>query len=195
MAKILSPQEYEDYQLRLSQTAMMMRMQLASFDPNEQEFRSIFKAKKQFDDEFGLAGMSGAAGGDKAEREKRDAAKKEMDAQIKAILGDARYADYERSQDYAFQGIYRVTEKNNLGKDAAIKVYDMKKAAEDEAKKLRSNTSLTGEQRNAALQGIRAETENSIKTVFGDKAYQSYQNQPGAYWLKSISPDPKPATP
>src|SRR6185503_7840203 len=146
------------YQLRLSQTAMMMRMQLASFDPNEQEFRCIFKAKKQFDDEFGLAGMSGAAGGDKAEREKRDAAKKEMDAQIKAILGDTRYADYERAQDYAFQGIYRVTEKNNLGKDAAIKVYDMKKAAEDEAKKLRSNTSLTGEQRNAALQSIRAET-------------------------------------
>ena len=42
---------------------------------------------------------------------------------------------------------------------------------------------------------IRTETENSIKTVFGDKAFQSYQNQPGAYWLKSINPDKKSTTP
>jgi len=39
LAKILSPEEFEAYQLRMSQTAMMMRMQLGSFDPNEQEFR------------------------------------------------------------------------------------------------------------------------------------------------------------
>ena len=46
LAKILTPEELEDYQLRLSQTSMMMRMQLGSFDPNEKEFRDIFKLKK-----------------------------------------------------------------------------------------------------------------------------------------------------
>src|SRR4051794_23652795 len=57
IAKVLTPQEFEDYQLRLSQTSMMMRMQLASFDPSEQEFREIFKLQKKFDDDYGTMGM------------------------------------------------------------------------------------------------------------------------------------------
>jgi hypothetical protein len=171
---------------------MTLRMQLASFDPNEREFQEIFKFKKAYDDEFGLFGTGVT---DKAEREKRDVAKKEMDARLRSVLGETRFADYERSQDYSYQGIYRVAEKNNLGKDAAVKVYDMKKLAEEQARNLHKDTSLTKEQRDAALLGIRTETEHSIRTVFGDKAFQSYQNQPGAHWLKSISPDQKPETP
>jgi hypothetical protein len=188
LAKILTPEELESYQLRMSQTAMMMRMQLASFDPNEQEFREIFQLKKKFDDEFGPYGMMNQ---DKTEKEKYNAAKKELDADIKGKLGDSRYTEYERAQDWVYQSIYRLADKNNLGKDAAIKVYDMKKIAEEQAKKVRQDAGLSNEQRTEALKGIRAETESSIRTVFGDKTWNSYQNQPAAHWLKSISPDPK----
>jgi uncharacterized membrane protein len=187
LAKVLSPQEMEDYQLRLSQTAMVMRMQLASFDPSEQEFRDIFKAKKKFDDEFGPFGMLSQ---DKETKAKYDSAKKELDAGIKSTLGDNRYGEYEMSQDFTYQGIYRVADRNGLGKDAAVKVYDMKKAAEQQAMQVRNDASLSTDQRAQALSGIRAETENSIRTVFGDTAWQSYQKQPGAYWMKAISPDP-----
>jgi len=189
MGKILTPQELEDYQLRLSQTSMIMRMQLSSFQPTEQEFRDIFKIKKGFDDEYGLAAQMGAL--DKDERQKQEEAKKAVDAQIKTLLGDSRYAEYERSQDYAYQGIYRVAERNGLTKEDAIKVYDMKREAESQAAQARQNQVLSAEQRTAALQGIRAETENSIKAVFGEKAWDSYQKQPGAFWIRSISPDPK----
>jgi hypothetical protein len=188
LGKILSPDELESYQLRMSQTAMMMRMQLASFDPSEQEFRDIFKLKKSFDDQFGSFGMLSQ---DKTEKQKYNDAKKDLDGQVKSLLGDSRYQDYERAQDYAYQGIYRVADRNGLGKEAANQVYDMKKAAEEQATKLRGDTTLSLEQRTEALKGIRTETENSIRTVFGDKGWQSYQSQPGAYWLKNISPDPK----
>jgi hypothetical protein len=182
LARILTPQEFEDYQLRMSQTAMTMRMQLASFDPNEQEFRQIFAAKKKFDDEFGAFGGEPS---EKAEQEKKAAAKKEMENQLKGTLGESRFAEYERAQDWNFQQLYRITERNGLPKESAIKVHDMKKAAEDEAKKLRADKSLTSEQRTAALQGIRAETESSMRTVLGEKAYTSYEKQ--AYWLNTIS--------
>ncbi|TAL03691.1 MAG: hypothetical protein EPO07_05870 [Verrucomicrobia bacterium] len=189
LAKLMSPEEYQDYQLRMSQTAMMMRMQLGSFEPSEQEFRDIFKLKKPFDDDY--SNMFGMATGTKEEKEKRAAAEKEMKSQIKALLGDERYADYERAQDYAYQSIYRTTDRYGLGKDAANKVYDMKKAAEDEARKIRNDKTLDKDQRTAALAGIRAETEKSIQTVMGDKAWSSYQSQPGNYWLRGLSPDPK----
>src|SRR6185436_16545180 len=89
MAKILTPQELEDYQLRMSQTAMMMRMQMASFDPSEKEFRDIFSLKKKFDDEYGALTMfGGMASADKAEKDKYNAAKKDLDAQVNSLLGD-----------------------------------------------------------------------------------------------------------
>mgnify|MGYP001599700956 CR=1 FL=1 len=66
----------------------------------------------------------------------------------------------------------------------------MKSAAEAEASRLRKDESLSAEQRQAALKTILAETENSIRSVFGDAGFQSYQKQPGAYWLKIITPDP-----
>jgi hypothetical protein len=187
MAGILSPKEYEDFQLRMSDTAMQMRMQLASLDPNEQEFRDIFKIKNQFDDQFGTYGMAST---DKAEREKYQAAQKDMNDQLKTLLGDARYTDYTRAQDYQYQNLYRITQKNDLPKEAANKVYDMKTTADAEARKVRADSSLSADQRKAALQGIRTETENSMHTVLGDKAWSSFQKQNGSYFLNNISPTP-----
>jgi len=188
LAKLLTPQEFEDYQLRMSQTSMMMRMQLASFDPNEQEFRDIFKLRKQFDDEYSVLGIAGL---DKEERQKREAAEKEMKESMKKLLGESRYTEYERAQDWAFQGIAKVAERQGLPKDAAVKVYDMKKLAEDQAGKLRGDSALSAEQRTEALKAVRAETEKAIKEVFGDQGWDSYRKQPGAYWLRGLSPDPR----
>ncbi|MBI5775043.1 MAG: hypothetical protein HZA89_15055 [Verrucomicrobia bacterium] len=185
LGKTLSPQELEEYNLRMSNTANIMRFTLASFDPNEQEFRDIFKQRKVFDDQFGPFGQKPD---DKVEAAKYDAAKKQMDEQLKQTLGP-RYADYERSQDYNYQQLYAIGQRNGLPKEATISAYDMKKVAEDQAKLVRNDKALSNDQRTAALQAIREETQRSLQGVLGDKAYTSYQKN--AWWLKGISPDPK----
>ena len=191
LAKVLTPAELEDYNLRMSQTANMMRFQLTSFDPSEQEYRDVFKAKKKFDDEYGFAGIPPT---DKAEREKYDAAKKELETQLKQTLGETRYTDYERAQDYVYQGLYRFTEKQQLSRDAANKVFDMKKVAEEQAKKIRNDSALSSEQRQAALAGIRTETESAVTGVLGAQGYEAFKKASQASsWLKQLSPDPKPA--
>jgi len=191
IAGVLSPEELLDYNLRFSMTANMMRMQQAGFEPTETEFLELFKKRKAYDDEYGLTGVGGLnLKGE--EKEKQIAAEKKLNDEIKSELGEKRYQEYKRAQDYAFQSMYRVAESENLGKDAAVKAYSMKQTAEEEARKLRSDSSLTPEQRAAALAGIRAETEKGIRTVFGEKGYESYESQ--AYWLRTISPDLKPPT-
>ena len=192
LAAVLTPEELLDYNLRFSMTANMMRMQLAGFEPTEPEFLELFKKRKAYDDEYGMAGM-GSASLKGAERDKQKAAEKELEEQIKQQFGETRYLEYKRSQDYAFQAIYRVTERENLGTDAAIRIYDMKKVAEEQANRLRADKSLDADARKAALQGIRAETEKAVRGVLGEKGFASYENQ--AYWFKGISPDPKPAAP
>lgn len=192
LAAVLSPEELLDYNLRFSMTANMMRMQLAGFEPTEQEFLALFKQRKAYDDEFGLAGL-GNANLKGAEKEKQKSAEQQLDAQIRQQLGEERYLEYKRSQDPNFQAIHRVIDRENLGQAAAVKVYDMKKVAETQAQALRADPALSPEQRTTALQAIRAETEKSIHGVLGEKGFDSYQNQ--AFWLKSISPDPKPSNP
>lgn len=123
------------------------------------------------------------------EKQKHDDAKKALDEQIKARLGDERYAEYQRAQDGAFQAMYRTADREGLGKEAAVQVYDMKKAAEDQAKKVRSDTNLSADQRNAALRAIRDETERHVKNRFGEKGYANYERNYGTFWLRNLAPD------
>jgi hypothetical protein len=192
LAKILTPQELEEYQLRLSPTAMAMRMQLAAFDPTEEEFRQIFAVRKKFDEQFN---PMAAATMDAAERERMNAARKEMEQQLKNLLGETRYADYARAQDWTYQSIYRVAERQGLPKDAAVKVYEMKQIAEEQASKVRQDNALTPEQRQRALEGIRSETENSVRAVFGEKGFEAFRRQPGAAWLRNLAPASDAASP
>ena len=46
LAIVLTPQQIENYELRNSDTASNMRYQMQYFEPNEAEFRAIFKAKE-----------------------------------------------------------------------------------------------------------------------------------------------------
>ena len=86
--------------------------------------------------------------------------------------------------------MYRAADREGLGKDAAVKAYDMKKAAEDQATQIRADRNLSKDQRDAALRAVREETERSIRGVFGEKGYASYERNNGTWWLNNISRDP-----
>ncbi|HOW65738.1 MAG TPA: hypothetical protein PK256_10650, partial [Verrucomicrobiota bacterium] len=60
------------------------------------------------------------------------------------------------------------------------------------ARKLREDTTLTTEQRQAALQAVRAESEKAIVQTLGQSGLDRLKKQPGGMWLRMISPDPKP---
>lgn len=189
ISRLMTPQQFEDYQLRMSQTSMMMRMQLAVFDPSEQEFKEIFKLRKTFDDEFPVLGYGGA---DAAERDRRTKAQTELDSKLKNLLGEERFTEYQRGQDFNYQAIAKTADRFNLPKDSAVKVYDMKQIAEEQVKRVRSDSKLSPAQREAALQAIQAETERSVREVFGEQAFNSYEKQQG-FWIKNLAPSRPPA--
>ena len=190
---LLTPEEALDYDLRFSMTANIMRMQSAGFEPDEKEFLTLFKLRKSHDDDF--SAMIPLGDLSKEDQEKRTAAEKKLKTDIKETLGEQRYAEYERAQDYNFQQMLNAAKKSDLGVAAAAQVYDMKKVAEQKATELRNNTKLSAEDRTAALQAIRAETERSMQQTLGEKGWQSYNKQQNTWWLKSVSPDPTPAKP
>ena len=96
---------------------MNMRSRLTEFEPTEQEFREMFKVQKQFEDAYGALGRESSG-----QSLQYNTAQKEKEARFKRILGDVRYAEYQRATDQAYMEMIRVAERSGLAKDAAIKV-------------------------------------------------------------------------
>ena len=188
---MLSEEEFTSYLLRMSGTANMMRNQIAGFSPSEEEFLSVFELRHTFDNEYGT--QYGPPTDETAEqRELRENAKIELNDQIREALGDERYTDYERAQDFQFQQIHRSLKKADLGTDEAIQVYDMQKAAQDASRQLRENQALNEAERSERLLQIRNETESAIQQAVGTEGWQKYNRPNNTHWLQRISPDETP---
>ena len=184
---MLSEDEYTGYLLRRSNTAHQLRSQIAGFDPSEEEVRTVFKLNRAFDEEYGEIGINL----DLLEEQLK--AQKTLNEQIRQSLGDERYADYERAQDYQFQQIHSSLKKADLGTGEAIQVYDMQKVAQDAALQLRGNQTLNEAERRERLRQIRNETESAIQQVVGTEGWEKFNRPSNTRWLQSISPnEPKP---
>lgn len=89
---VLSPQEREDYELRVSPTAEGLRSQLTSVPLGADEFRELFQFQQQFNtaypaNDLGLA-FSTARQKERAEAEVR------LQAEFRRILGEERFRAY-----------------------------------------------------------------------------------------------------
>ena len=183
MAKFLAPQEMEEYELRSSQTASQLRHDLDGFEPSPEEFRDIFRIKKMREDDLSWNNHDPE---DKAMNDRRQKAQLETDKEIKTLLGDDRYKEYERAKAYEYKELVRLTERQGLPKEAAVAVFDMKKTVEEQASKLRSNKLLTPEQRNETLKAVRVETEKAVSEALGEKAYKKYKDRNG-WWISNLA--------
>ena len=189
LAKLLTPSELEDFDLRTSSTASSLRSQLTGFDPSEKEFRALFRLRQQ-QDEFN-ASLSGLTGADQAAQQKRAEASQQMEQQIKAALGDARYSEYQRSQDSGFRTLTQLAEQNGLPKDAAAKGYDLRQTAIQEVQKLRLDETLTPQRRNEAIAAIKAETDRAVQQALGEKVFNTFKRR-NSQWLDNYARSSSP---
>ncbi|MEO5802093.1 MAG: hypothetical protein ABIR24_01075 [Verrucomicrobiota bacterium] len=172
MAKLLGPEEFEQYQLRSSYTARNMRENLTSFQPDENEFRKIFQLKKTFDDQFGFS----RDGSDDAVREERKLAQQKLDEQLRATLGEERFHDYQLSQDERFRDIYDFTQRYNLPRQTADTVYQVRLAAEQERDRIRNDANLSADARAASLLALSQDTQAALQPTLGQN-WGNYQER------------------
>jgi hypothetical protein len=182
----LTPEEFLDYQLRLSMTAQMMRGQIAGFDPSEEEFLAVFQLREQFDREHSPFGTGNAT---EEEQRRHREGMEQLNQRIRETLGEQRYTDYERAQDHQYQQLHRIVQRAALPASVARDVYDMQKIAQEQAGRVRLDQQLTQEQRTATLRAIRQETERSIQQTLGDEAWEQYNRPNNVWWLRNIAPE------
>jgi hypothetical protein len=124
------------------------------------------------------------------EQERRDA---EFARQLNALLGPERFADYLRAQDPSFIEAFRFTRNHGLSRDVAVKIYDVRRTAEDQAVQLKADPTLSRDDLAAALDALKAAAAGRISSTLGN-AFTDYRDASGQWLegLNAVSDQPKP---
>lgn len=188
LAKILTPDQLLEWDVRHSNTASQLKNDLSAFDPNEDEFRALFHYKQAMEDLNPSRDPDSDAPQPTAEERKALAEKqKALDAALAQAVGDDRVKEYKLEQDYGYRNLIA----SGVPKASVFQLEDMKKQAQDAANKIHRDQTLTSDQRSAALAAIRAETQRGINGLLTEKQTKQYVNQ-GGWWLNNIAPVAKP---
>jgi hypothetical protein len=185
MAKVLSPEDLFEWQLRHSETVQNMKWnELRGFDATEEEFRAIAKAR--------LSASSALGDVDPESSEARDAqrkAQKEADEALKTALGDDRFKDYKQNQDWEYRNLAQIAERQGVAKEEVTKVYEMKDDVQKAAREINKDKTLTPEQRREKLLAVKQATEEAVQASLGNRGFKAWKNN--AWWLRNIVP-PEP---
>jgi len=185
LASALTSEELEEYELRHSDTADNLRGALGAFQPNEEEFRKVFKLQRTFDLEFAQGFDSRDRAAMETQTRAAYQANEALNSELAKTLGPERFAQYQRAQDGDYRSLLQVTDRFGVSADVAAKVYNMKQAAEAIKARVESSPNLTDEQRAQAIAGVAKQTERSVAAALGNEVYNTYSKN-GGQWLGSL---------
>ncbi|HTZ20243.1 MAG TPA: hypothetical protein VMC06_05110 [Opitutaceae bacterium] len=177
LAAILTPQELEDYEMRNSPVTSRLRSAFSLMDATEDEFRIIYRIEQQFNDlnnpGYGVVSANTI-----------NSAETQIAAQLKAALGEARANEFLRAQNYEFQSLAQLAQRENLPIDAAVRAYDLRTSTSEESGRIFNDQSLTIDQKRAAMQTLAQNTRAQLIGTLGPTAGAAYASS--ALWLKAI---------
>jgi LysM repeat protein len=155
LARILTPPQVEEFLLRYSQNASELRAQfgqLEYFNPSPDEFRAVFRVTDNIDQQ--IAALSDST--DPNTLRQKKALEDQREAAIKNALGPKRYEDYRLFQDPLYRDAYAKALEAGTP-EAARTYYAIEIAAAAEQATIRSNTTLTDQQKAIELKRLELE--------------------------------------
>lgn len=212
LAAVLTPDELAAYEMRTSQVTMRLRSALTIMDATEAEFRTIYQAYEPVKDVLyptmissGFIMMTSASD----TSDKRTEATKQVNDQLKAALGDARYQQYQRANDNEFQQLYRLGQRDSLPYDTLVRAYDVRTAVSEASNRIANDTALTPDAKRAALKDLAQDARTKLLSTLGPGAGPVYVensrwlpyleqgrsftvNPTGGVSTRTVAPPPRP---
>lgn len=183
LARVLTPEELADYQVRSSPITRLLSQYLGEFHPSEAEFRALYDVQRVMN-EKNPNGMMG--GGPSASYAERQAAQQESEAQLRAKLGDTRYNDYVRETSDDYQRLRRLAEQENLAPQSAVRAYELRNTISTESIRI-MDSPMTDDQKRTALAALGQSAREQINIILGPVAGASYIKTLENSWLRHLS--------
>ena len=170
LAAILSPAELEDYEMRNSPITSRLRTALTLIDATDAEFRAIYLAQQPF---AALLFPTERMVFTSETSLQRNAAQQQIADQLRAVLGEQRYADYARASDYEYQNLFRMAQHDNIATDTINRAYDLRASTAQDSMRI-NDAKLGADERNAALRALALATRTQLIGVLGVNVAESY---------------------
>ena len=184
MESFLTPDEKRQRDLRYSETAVsLINGPLTGVDVSQSEYERIYDlaAKMQSDRQtaWSNAYAQAKAGGTRPAQPDFTASWDAYNAEVKSVLGDERYREFERSRDNDYRNILRFTQTFDLPQATAAQIYETRAAAQQQVRALFNQPSVD---RNVAMQQVRQieqQTEATLRQTLGDRNYATFAQAVG----------------
>ena len=184
---LMTPDERTTYDLRMSLTAQQLRWQMTKFDATEEEYLKIFPLQKAFDEKYNTNDpYSGYVERDQNFWKARQEADRQLKEQMKSVIGEERYTDYQRSQENDYQQLQAATRRLELPADTPSKVYALRDDVAAGAKQIADNANLSDDQKKASFAALAANTRAQVTSALGTEAAEAYFKNNGMRWLNEI---------
>jgi hypothetical protein len=184
LAATLTPAELLEYDLRASPTANNLRQRLANFEPTEEEYRAITRLNLDLDQQFGTSNLSSQ------EQEQRRLAEQQLPAKIQALLSPERYADYLATTDGSYSENNAFLREAGFDSSVTKAVVGLRRSINQRADAIRQQSSLTREQRTAALATLAEEASAQLLAKLGDAGFANYAKAYQGQWIGRLRPAP-----
>jgi hypothetical protein len=170
LAKVLNQGQLEEYLLRYSPTANQLRDEIRGMAVSPEEFRALFRER----DEIGADADLYYTGDDPARLQKRAQLEAQRDDVMRRALGEERFAVYELNQDPVFRSSKATAEKLGVPAETIIPIYQINRLTQSELERIRSDDTMTNEEKVEALAAAQVEQQKSLEKILGAEAFQRW---------------------
>lgn len=181
LAAVLTPAELADYEMRSSPITGRLRTPLSIMNASEAEFRTIFEIQQPYANVIspgvGMITME-------MSQQRREVTAK-INEQIKAALGEARFAQYERATQSEFQQLHRLASAEGVSYDAMAKAFDVRGPTATASTAIMNDRNLNADDKRTALKNLALTARTEILSTLGPTVGPAYAEN--ARWLTHIA--------
>lgn len=182
IAKLLTPDELLEYNLRSSPSAAQLRSQLIAFNPSEEEFRALYKQRAAFD-----ALWPNPEGMAPEQRNQYFQARDKLTEQAKDALSPERFAEYQQKTDSAYVQTSQLLARLQLPDTKTTELVALQKDTQKRAQTIRGDRALPADQRDLQLGALGAEAAVRVSAIIGETNLPAYRQSAGN-WLNQLRP-------
>ena len=187
LESLLSPEELRAYDLRNSPTAQQLRWKMTKMNATEAEYLQIFDLQQNFDALYSHnTPFAEPVERDQAYWKARQEAEKELNAQIRATIGEDRYLDYVMSNDHGFQQVQAATQRLGLPEDTPRKLYALRNETPAAANRIADDATLSYDEKRAALTRLAETTRAEVRARLGSEAADVILKNHSFRWIADL---------
>ena len=189
LAKILTPGELRDYDLRSSPLARDIQQQITYLNATEDEYIALYDAQTIINEQTAGQKLSPAE------------LKQLRDDAAQSVLSPERFEEYKLVTNKSYEDVRDLVTWHNLPMTTIAQVITIENETTAQADRIRADTALAPAERDTQLAALAQAAEQQLKTAFGEKAFARYYREdewlsqsPGK-WLRQLTLKPPAQSP